>query len=71
MKAATPDRDGDAIGGIINVISRSAFQRDGRSLELTSSGLYYGKYEKWGYNFGVTYLDLLNAFGGEKISASV
>jgi len=66
VKAATPDRDGDAIGGIINVISRSAFQRDGRSLELTSSGLYYGKYEKWGYNFGVTYLDLLNAFGGEK-----
>jgi TonB-dependent receptor len=66
VKAATPDRDGDAIGGIINVISRSAFQRDGRSIDLTSSGLYYGKYEKWGYNFGLTYLDLLNVLGGQR-----
>jgi outer membrane receptor protein involved in Fe transport len=55
IKAATPDRDGDAIGGIINVISRSAFERDGRSVEVTGSGLYYGKYEKLGYNAGLTY----------------
>ena len=66
IKAATPDRDGDAIGGIINVISRSAFERDGRSVEVTGSGLYYGKYEKLGYNAGLTYLDLLSVGGGEK-----
>lgn len=47
IKAATPDRDGDAIGGIINVISRSAFQRDGRSFDFTGSGVYYDKNEKW------------------------
>ena len=66
VKAATPDRDGDAIGGIINVISRSAFQREGRSIELTGSGLYYDKYGKWGYNASLTYLDILGVFGGEK-----
>ncbi len=66
VKAATPDRDGDAIGGIINVISRSAFQREGRSFELTSSGLYYDKTEKWGYNVGLTYLDIFSLGGGEK-----
>lgn len=43
IKAATPDRDGDAIGGIINVISRSAFAREGRSFELAASGPYYEK----------------------------
>jgi TonB-dependent receptor len=64
VKAATPDRDGDAIGGIINVISRSAFQRDGRSFELTGSGLFYDKYDKWGYNLGLTYLDLVDVLGG-------
>ena len=31
IKAATPDRDGDAIGGIINIVSRSAFQRRTRN----------------------------------------
>jgi len=64
VKAATPDRDGDAIGGIINVISRSAFERDGRSIEVTGSGLYYDKYEKVGFNAGLTYLDLINVGGG-------
>ncbi len=66
IKAATPDRDGDAIGGIINVISRSAFERDGRSIEVTGSGLFYNKYDKWGYNAGLTYLDLIGIGGGEK-----
>ena len=66
IKAATPDRDGDAIGGIINVISRSAFERDGRSIEVTGSGLFYNKYDKWGYNAGLTYLDLIGIGGGTK-----
>jgi hypothetical protein len=29
IKAPTPDRDGDAIGGIVNLVSRNAFQREG------------------------------------------
>jgi len=66
IKAATPDRDGDALGGIINVISRSAFQRDGRSIELTAGGVYYDKREKWNYNGSFNYLDIFNLGGGQK-----
>ena len=74
IKAATPDRDGDAIGGIINVTTRSAFERDGRTIQITGAGLYYDKNENWGYNGGVTYMDLLGVAGGEKnfgVSVSV
>jgi len=66
VKAATPDRDGDALGGIINVISRSAFQRDGRSIELTAGGVYYDKREKWNTNGSVNYLDIFSVGGGVK-----
>ncbi len=66
VKAATPDRDGDALGGIINVISRSAFQRDGRSVELNASGLYYDKNEKWNSAYALNYLDIFSLGGGTK-----
>ncbi|MEO7412161.1 MAG: TonB-dependent receptor [Opitutaceae bacterium] len=66
IKAPTPDRDGDAIGGIINITSRSAFQREGRAIEFTGSGLYYDKNEKWGYNAAINYLDTFRVGGGEK-----
>ena len=66
IKAATPDRDGDAIGGIINVVSRSAFQRDGREIKLSGSGAYAGLPDKWGYNAKATFSDLLGVWGGEK-----
>jgi TonB-dependent receptor len=63
VKAPTPDRDGDAVGGIINVISRSAFQREGRELKFTGSGTYYDLRDNWGYNFGATYSDLFSLGG--------
>ncbi|MBL9209940.1 MAG: carboxypeptidase-like regulatory domain-containing protein, partial [Opitutaceae bacterium] len=66
IKAATPDRDGDALGGIINVVSRSAFQRDGRTVELTAGGLYYDMREKWNYNASLNYLDLFSVGGGQR-----
>lgn len=66
IKAATPDRDGDALGGIINVVSRSAFQRDGRSVELTAGGVYYDKNENWTTNASVNYLDIFNLGRGKK-----
>lgn len=66
VKAPTPDRDGDAIGGIINVTSRSAFQRDGRELKLTGSGVYYDLADDWGYNAAATYTDLLSIGRGAK-----
>ncbi len=66
IKAATPDRDGDALGGIVNVISRSAFQRDGRTIELTAGGLYYDMRERWNYNASLNYLDLFSVGGGQR-----
>lgn len=66
IKANTPDRDGDALGGTINVISRSAFQRDGREIRLGASVNYLGLAEKWGHNLKTTYSDIYGILGEEK-----
>ncbi|MBL9188030.1 MAG: TonB-dependent receptor [Opitutaceae bacterium] len=66
IKANTPDRDGDALGGTINVISRTAFQRDGREIRFGASMNYLGLAEKWGYNARLTYSDLYGIFGEQK-----
>lgn len=66
MKAVTPDRDGDAIGGIINVVSRSAFQRDGREYRLVGSMSYNDLNGDWGHNLRATYSDIFSILGREK-----
>jgi TonB-dependent receptor len=66
MKAVTPDRDGDAIGGIINIVSRTAFQRDGREVRLIGSGSYNAASNKWGYNGRLSYSDIFSVAGKEK-----
>ena len=66
IKAATPDKDGDAIGGQINVISRSAFQRDGQEIKLGASMNYLELADKWGHNLKLTYSNIYNVLGGEK-----
>ncbi len=66
MKAVTPDRDGDAIGGIINVVSRSAFQRDGREYRLVGSMSYNDLNGDWGHNLRATYSDIFGIMGKEK-----
>lgn len=66
IKAPTPDRDGDAIGGMINVISRSAFQRDGQEVRLGASVNYLGMPKKWGHNLKATYSNLYGIHGAEK-----
>src|SRR6185295_13117050 len=63
IKAATPDRDGDAIGGIINVVSRSAFQRDGRELRISGSKTYQSLRDNWGYNTKASYSDIYGILG--------
>ncbi|GAB1488236.1 TonB-dependent receptor [Opitutaceae bacterium] len=65
IKAPTPDRDGDAIGGIINIVSRSAFQREGREIKLSASASYNDLAEKWGYNTKLTFSDLYSVGGKE------
>jgi len=66
IKAPTPDRDGDAIGGIINVISRSPFERDGRAMSLTTSAVYYDFDQDLGYDAAFMYSDLFSVGGAER-----
>jgi len=66
IKANTPDRDGDAIGGTINLVSRSAFQRDGGELRLVAGANYLGLARKWGHNLRATYGDTFGILGRRK-----
>ena len=66
LKAVTPDRDGDAIGGIVNIISRTAFQRDSRDIKLVGSASYNAASNKWGYNGRLSYSDIFSIAGKEK-----
>jgi TonB-dependent receptor len=66
IKAPTPDRDGDAIGGIINVVSRSAFQRSGRQFDVETGGVYSDLPEKWGHELDAKYSDIFSIGGGDR-----
>jgi TonB-dependent receptor len=69
VKALTPDMDGDAIGGTVNLVTRSAFDYSGMRLRATAGGgyanlrgtpLYQGKLSfsnRFGddKNFGLTF----------------
>ncbi|MEE4277126.1 MAG: TonB-dependent receptor [Halieaceae bacterium] len=64
IKARTPDRDGDAIGGIVNVITRSAFERDGREINVELGGNYRDLSEEYGHSVSVNYSDIFSIGGG-------
>ncbi len=66
IKAPTPDRDGDAVGGIVNVVSRSAFQRDGREVKVRAAGTMNSLSDDWGHNASLSYSDLFSVRGGER-----
>lgn len=66
IKAPTPDRDGDAIGGIINVVTRTAFQLEGRELVLNAGAVLNDISDEWGYVGNLKYSDLFSVGGGEK-----
>ncbi len=66
IKAPTPDRDGDAIGGIVNIVSRTAFQREGRTFKLRLGGVYSDLPKKWGHTASLQYSDIFSIAGGQK-----
>lgn len=66
VKAPTPDMDGDAIGGIVNLVSRNAFQRDGRQIKLKGSALLNDISDKWGHSASLQYSDLISVGKGDK-----
>ncbi|RSY86921.1 TonB-dependent receptor [Sphingomonas koreensis] len=60
-KAITPDMEGDAIGGSVNFITKTA--PDKRTLQLTAGGNYSEKAAKGGYLASALYGDRLGKFG--------
>ncbi|BET68671.1 hypothetical protein ASA1KI_35890 [Opitutales bacterium ASA1] len=59
IKAPTPDMDGDTVGGIVNLVTKSAFERGGRSVEFGAGVDYVGLREKYVPNFSLGYSDVV------------
>jgi TonB-dependent receptor len=65
IKAPTPDRDGDAVGGIINLVTRSAFQRSGRETSVDLVRTLNEESDNWGYSANVNFSDIFSVNGGD------
>jgi TonB-dependent receptor len=66
IKAPTPDRDGDAIGGMVDLKTRTAFQREGRWMNLKTEAILNDLPDKWGYGGSFSFSDLYSLGRGEK-----
>ncbi|HEY7886350.1 MAG TPA: TonB-dependent receptor [Cellvibrionaceae bacterium] len=64
-KAITPDMDGDAVGGNIEVKTLTAFDLGGRSGSVTLGGSYNTTNEKTSPDISGYYTDLFSIGGGE------
>jgi len=65
VKAPTPDRDGDAIGGIVNLVTRSAFEREGQEMKLNLAATLNDMSDNWGHKASFSYSDLFDLGDGE------
>jgi TonB-dependent receptor len=61
MKSATPDQEGDAIGGSINLVSKRAFDLQGRLLRLGVGASYANQQQHWDKQFSLDYGDRFGA----------
>ncbi|MGH8019469.1 MAG: carboxypeptidase regulatory-like domain-containing protein, partial [Opitutaceae bacterium] len=66
VKAPTPDMDGDALGGSVNLVTKTAFQRDGQSIDYRIGGSYSELRDEFGTNGALTYSNVFPAFGRDK-----
>ena len=64
-KTLTPDQDGDAIGGTINIKSLSAFDRQGMSYKLKGQSFYNDLQGSRGHKFSGTFTNAFDFAGGE------
>ena len=64
-KAITPDMDGDAVGGNIEVKTLTAFDLGGRSGSITVGGSYNTTNEETSPDISASYTDLFSIGGGE------
>ncbi len=59
-KVPTPDMDADGLGGSINVRTRSAFDADGRQLQVSAQGQFNHLTERLSSKFNATFADRFN-----------
>jgi len=57
MKSVTPDMEGDAIGGSINLVSRRAFDLSERVLKLNLGGAYNHQQQNWDKQVNLEWAD--------------
>lgn len=60
-RALTPDMPGDAIGGSVNLVTRTAFDRPGRTLFGNLGGTHNAKRQNWNSQAELTFGDRLGA----------
>lgn len=75
IKAAKPETDADSLGGRVNLVTKSAFDRQGRSVSFraaTSYSMTYGSDvgrrdgDAFAPSFAGTYSDVFSVLGGKK-----
>jgi len=57
IRALTPDMPGDAIGGTVNLVTRTAFDRPGRTLLGSVGGTHNEKRQNWNQQAELTFGD--------------
>ena len=60
IKSPTPDLDGDTVGGIVNLVTKSAFDRTGRTIEFSAGADYVKLRDTFVPNVTLGYSDVVN-----------
>ena len=71
MKSVTPDMEGDAIGGSINLVSKRAFDLPGRLFKLNLGGAYNNQQQNWDKQINVEYADRYGKDGRLGVYSSI
>ncbi len=71
MKSVTPDMEGDAIGGSINLVSRRAFDLSERVLKLNLGGAYNNQQQNWDKQVNLEYADRFGPEGRLGVYSSI
>lgn len=71
MKSVTPDMEGDAIGGSINLVSRRAFDLSERLLKLNLGGAFNNQQRNWDKQVNLEFADRFGPAGRLGVHSSL
>ena len=71
MKSVTPDMEGDAIGGSINLVSKRAFDLSERVFKLNLGGAYNNQQQNWDKQINIEYGDRYGKEGRLGVYSSI